>query len=70
MSNGTPKIQILGNLKGEVATSIDLSTYESNGQIVETFADGTTKTTTVEFDENGNPIKITDGDGNVTTLIW
>lgn len=53
-----------------VATSIDLSGYESNGQIAETYADGTTKTTTVEFDASGNPTKITDGDGNVTTLTW
>lgn len=53
-----------------VATSIDLSAFESNGQIAETYADGTTKTTTVEFDASGNPTKITDGDGNVTTLTW
>lgn len=49
--------------------SVDLSAYES-GTIVETYADGTTKTTTVEFDDDGNPIKITDGDGNVTELTW
>ena len=54
----------------EVATSIDLSAYESNGRIVETYEDGSTKTTRVEFDENGNPIKITDGNGNVTVLTW
>lgn len=52
------------------AASIDLSGLDNTGQIVETFADGTTKTTTIESDENGNPIKITDGDGNVTELIW
>lgn len=52
------------------ASAVDLSAYESNGQIVETYADGTTKTTTVEFDENGNPIKITDGDGNVINITW
>lgn len=50
--------------------SIDLSGLDTSGTIVETYADGTTKTTTMEFDENGNPIKITDGDGNVTTLTW
>lgn len=50
--------------------SIDLSGLETNGTIVETYADGTTKTTTLEFDASGNPIKITDGDGNVTTLTW
>ena len=51
-------------------TSIDLSQYESNGRIVETFADGTTKTTTVEFDGNGKPVKITDSAGNTTNLNW
>lgn len=56
--------------EAEVATSIDLSMLESNGQIVETYADGSTKMTQLEFDANGNPIKITDGDGNVTTLVW
>ena len=52
------------------ATSIDLSSFESDGKIVETFADGTTKTTTIEFDDDGNPVKITDGDGNITELTW
>lgn len=52
-----------------VPTSVDMGDFDS-GRIVETFADGTTKTTTIEFDENGNPVKITDGDGNVTTYIW
>lgn len=54
----------------KVATSIDLSAYESNGQIVETYEDGSTKTTTVEFDAIGNPIKITDANGKVTVLTW
>lgn len=54
----------------EVATSIDLSMLDSSGQIVETYADGSTKTTQLEFDESGNPIKITDGDGNVTEITW
>lgn len=52
------------------ATSIDMTAFDSAGQIVETFADGTSKTTTIEFDEDSNPVKITDGDGNVTTLTW
>lgn len=52
------------------SVSIDLSQYESNGKIVETFADGTTKTTTVEFDGNGKPVKITDSYGNTTNLSW
>ena len=53
-----------------VPSSIDLSALDTEGKIVETFADGTTKTTTMDFDENGNPIKITDGDGNETVLTW
>lgn len=52
------------------AASIDMSAFDSAGQIVETFADGTSKTTTIEFDASGNPVKITDGDGNVTVLTW
>ena len=58
------------NKLSKIATSIDLSAYDSNGQIVETYADGSTKTTTVEFDENGSPIKITDSNGNETVLTW
>lgn len=55
----------------ELATpaSVDMSGFDS-GTIVETFADGSTKTTTIEFDTNGNPTKITDGDGRVTTYVW
>ena len=51
-------------------TDINLSALDSEGKIVETYADGTTKTTTMEFDENGNPVKITDANGNVTVLVW
>lgn len=50
--------------------AVDMSQFESDGKIIETYADGTSKTTTMEFDENGNPIKITDGDGNETVLTW
>lgn len=53
-----------------VSTNIDLSAFESEGRIVETFADGSTLTTDMEFDDNGKPTKITDSNGNVTTLIW
>jgi YD repeat-containing protein len=52
-----------------VPTSIDLSGLD-DGEVVETFSDGTTKTTTIEYDADGNPVKITDGDGNVTVLTW
>lgn len=53
-----------------ILASIDLSTFDTNGQIIETYTDGTKKTTIVEFDTDGNPIKMTDSNGNVTTLIW
>lgn len=51
-------------------TQVDLSRLDSGGIIEETFADGTVKTTTIEYDSSGNPVKITDGDGNVTDLVW
>lgn len=54
---------------GLVPASIDLSRLD-DGEVVETFADGTTKTTTIEYDDDGNPVKITDGDGNMTVLTW
>lgn len=53
-----------------VPTAIDLSGYESEGRIVESFDDGSTQTTTIEFDSVGRPTKITDNSGNVTTLKW
>lgn len=52
------------------ATSIDLSGFESEGKIVETFADGSVITTVMEFDDNGKPTKISDSNGNVTVLTW
>ncbi len=54
----------------EEPTAYDLSAFDTDGTITETYADGTTKTTTMEFDADGNPVKITDGDGNVVTLTW
>lgn len=59
-----------GGSTPEVPTSIDLSAFDTDGTIVEEFDDGTTKTTTMEFDEDGNPIKIIDNDGNETVLTW
>lgn len=53
-----------------VATDVDLSAYESDGEIVETYADGSVVTTVMEFDSNGKPTKITDSNGNVTVLTW
>lgn len=53
-----------------VVTNIDFSAFDTTGQIIETYENGETKTTTVLFDHNGNPIQITDGDGNVTQITW
>ena len=53
----------------DIPKTIDLSRLD-DGEIVETFSDGSTKTTTIEYDADGNPVKITDGDGNVTDLTW
>jgi hypothetical protein len=52
------------------AVSIELSEFESNGRIVETYKDGSVVTTLMEFDNNGRPTKITDSNGNVTVLTW
>lgn len=54
----------------KTATTVDLSAYESNGTIVETYSDGSTITYTMEFDTNGHPTKVTDSKGNVTKLTW
>lgn len=54
----------------ESSVCVDLSAYDTDGKIVETYADGSTKTSTIEFDENGNPIKITDSNGHVTEITW
>lgn len=50
--------------------TVDMSQFESAGKIIETYADGTSKTTTIDFDSLGNPTKITDGDGHVTNFTW
>lgn len=42
----------------ETAVSVDLSQYD-NGIITETYADGSTKVSNLEFDESGNVSKIT-----------
>lgn len=54
----------------EQPVSVDMSAFESEGKIVETFADGTKKTTVVELNGIGNPSKITDSDGNVIEFTW
>ena len=62
-------LETLGVTEDALPTAIDLSRMDE-GEIVETFSDGTTKTTTIEYDADGNPVKITDDDGNVTVLTW
>lgn len=52
------------------ATKIDLSRLETEGVIEETFTDGSVKATTIGFDGDGNPVSITDGNGNMTELVW
>jgi hypothetical protein len=54
----------------EAPVSVDFSALETEGKIIEIFADGSTKITTVEFDADGNPVKIIDADGNETVLTW
>lgn len=51
-----------------VATAVDLTAFESDGIIVETYADGSTVTTTMERNAEGKITKITDSNGNVTVL--
>ena len=66
-----PRVALIGvdSYSDSITSSIDLSRMDE-GEIVETFVGGSTKTTTIVYDEDGNPIKITDGDGNVTVLTW
>jgi hypothetical protein len=69
---GTPidPRKLAEKLASVAPTAINLSALDTEGRIVETYADGSTKTTVMEFDADGNPVKITDGDGNVTVLTW
>lgn len=53
-----------------VVTAVDLSKYDSDGIIEETYSDGSVITYTMEFDTDGNPIRITDSNGNETVLTW
>ena len=50
--------------------AVDLSGFETEGKIVETYSDGISLTYNFEFDSEGNPTKITDSDGNETVLTW
>lgn len=62
--------QIMHLLNLGRAARIDLSRFGSEGVIVETLGDGSTRTTTMQFDANGNPVKVTDSDGHETVLTW
>lgn len=60
---------------GEIAgqkrvKAVNLSQFESNGKIVETYEDNSTVTYNFQFDSNKNPTKITDSNGNETVLTW
>ncbi len=75
LADGTVETQVSQITDGGGGTStpptnVDLSRLESDGVIEETYADGSVKTTTIEYDSTGNPVKITDGDGNVTNFTW
>ena len=65
-----PVKQLLDIPEEKVAASVDLSGFETEGEIVETYPDGTSVTYNFEFDSEGNPVKITDSDGNETVLTW
>lgn len=54
----------------KTATAVNLSGFETEGKIVETYSDGTSLEYSFEFDSEGNPTKITDSDGNETVLTW
>ena len=65
---------VLASLKDSVglkeAAEVDLSGYEANGVIVETYADGSSLTHTFEFDADGRPTKRTDSNGGETIFTW
>lgn len=61
---------ILGGNSTCEPIAYDFSAFDSEGKIVATFADGSTQTTTMEFDANGNPIKIIDPNGKEIVMTW
>lgn len=66
VNNVMPDAQ--GNLNLEFLTTTNLSIDWTNGQIVQTFSDNSTRTSTIMFDENGVPTKIGDMTLNITGL--
>lgn len=65
---------IFASLKDSVglkeAAEVDFKGYESNGVVVENYADGSSLTHTFEFDANGRPTKRTDSNGGETIFTW
>lgn len=59
---------IVGDMLNKTPAEINLTAFESEGKIVETYADGSTVTTTMERNAEGKITKITDSNGNVTVL--
>lgn len=54
----------------KTATAVNLSGFETERKIVETYSDGSSLTYNFEFNSEGNPTKITDSNGNETVLTW
>lgn len=50
-------------------TALDFSDYE-NGSFTETIDGGLTETYAVEFNAGGFPVRITDGVGHATEVVW
>ena len=63
-------VESLIELANKPAPAVDLTAFESDGIIVETYADGSTVTTTMERNAEGKITKITDSNGNETVLTW
>lgn len=67
-------IEVAGGVIGRVtaletpASSVDMTEF-GTGKIKETKADGSVVTYTFVFDDDGNPIRINDTNGNSTELV-
>ena len=55
---------------GKTPKSVAIAFGETTGTIVEEYPTGKKITYSLEFDSSGNPTKIMDSDGNVTTMTW
>ncbi len=54
--------------KGKITTAVDLSGFETEGIIVETYADGSTNAYTFVSDSENDSTTITDSEGNSTVI--